>query len=109
MEETEELKRIGFVGYRLKDGLYSMVDFETGDVLDTMNEVSVLYDGTILLKHGSPDRIDWRLKLLRDMYNSNDIPHKLHVITGKIPIDELDKILALTDYLPKEVKEYLTE
>jgi hypothetical protein len=81
-----------------------MVDFKTGEILNTMNEVSILFDGDVLLKHGHPDKINWRSRHLREMYDQAGIECDIHIITGKIPIDELDKILTIVGYTPKELK-----
>lgn len=100
MKETQELKRLEYTGYRLEDNeTYSLVDFETGEVLDTMDEVSILFDGTTILKHGHPNKVNWRSQYLRKAFTQAGIEHDIHLVSGKIPIDELDKILTLTGYL----------
>jgi hypothetical protein len=98
MEETIELKRQGYIGYRLHNGLYQLVDFATNEVLDIMPNVAILFDGDTLLKHGHPIKIQAHFDKLKAAYQIMFMDHDLNIISGRIPIDELDKVLTITGY-----------
>ena len=99
MQETQELKRTGYIGYRLLDnGLYELVDFEYNEVLNTMPNVAILFDGNVLLKHGHPNEIKEYFDELVSSYRAIEFEHNLNIIQGRIPIDELDKVLTITSY-----------
>ncbi len=104
MTFTKSMKRQGYIGYKYEDNRYILYDFGSNETLDIMNEVAILYDGDVLLKHGHPDRIATKAQLLRKLYATVDanLAMELIVIQGKIPIDELDKALAISNYIVKE-------
>ncbi len=104
MTFTKSMKQQGYIGYKYEDNHYILYDFGSNETLDTMDKVAILYDGDVLLKHGHPDRIATKAQVLRKAYASVDVDlaMELIVIQGKIPIDELDKALAMSNYIVKE-------
>lgn len=104
MTFTKSMKQQGYIGYKYEDGYYILYDFGSNETFDTMNEVAILYDGDVLLKHGRPDKIAVKAQLLRKLYAGfhADLAMELIVIQGKISIDELDKALAMSNYIVKE-------
>jgi hypothetical protein len=104
MTFTKSMKQYEYVGYKYENDHYILYDFGSDDILDTMDEVAILYDGDVLLKHGHPDKVNTKAQLMRKSYAAIDInlAMELIVIQGKIPIDELDKALALSNYIVKQ-------
>lgn len=104
MTFTKSMKQQEYIGYKYENGHYILYDFKENETLDTMDEVAILYDGDVLLKHGHPDKIAAIAQKLRNSYAAvdADLAMELIVIQGKIPIDELDKALALSNYIVKE-------
>ena len=97
------LKSDRLIGYELVGDTYQMKDFANGDIISIMSEVSILYDGRVCLLHGHPRKINARFRTMKRLYNKEVIEHDLHIVQGKIPIEEIDKMLSITGYLPKEI------
>ncbi len=111
IEDTQNIKTQGYIGYRLEDEVYYLMDFEYDEILESMSEVAFMFDdhgGTsppALLRHGSLDRVNKLARKMRKMYAKNrlaDISTRLIVIQGKIPIKEIDKMLSTTGYIYEE-------
>ncbi len=102
------------VGYYLEDGVYHLMDFRNGVLLESMNEVAFMFDyndcrdgaGPTLLLHGNPNYVIPNTTKLRNLYIENgqaNIAAHLVAIQGKIPIDEIDKMLCKSGYVYKDV------
>lgn len=97
--------------YQLAYGTYYLVDKRTQEKLYGMDEVAICFscgfveDGQILLlKHGSPENVQKYFKEKVSAYES--LGARLRVVTGKFPVDELNKILSTTGYLERFLKKY---
>ena len=101
--ETQSIKEQKMVGYRFVDNYetyhYELVDFATGNILDKMSEVAIVYDGDVLLKHGNPERLIPYYRDRKEKYRKYNLDTELGYIQGKLDIDELDKILSISDYI----------
>lgn len=79
---------------------YLLIDEDTQEVLDHMEEVAILYDGNVMLKHGHPDRIEPLFTQYRTAYSKGAIDtNTLGALKGKIPLDELNKIINTSGYI----------
>lgn len=76
------------IGYRItNDGDYELVNFYTGEILDTMHRVGMLLKDGILIAHGDAKEIKFSAE--------NEI-----LFTGRFPVDEINKVLTTPGYMP---------
>ena len=96
--------------YQLRnDGKYEFVSDHTGDVLFVADEVGVSYtysekDSPIkgtLIKHGPSDIVKKNHDARVALYNNKvpEIAKDLYYISGKIPVEELNKMIDITGYV----------
>lgn len=103
--QIKELERRGSIGYDLIGDTYWMRDFSKGQLLSIMKEVALLFDDKTLLKHGHPDEIKSYFHVIKSLYDKDGTHHQLHIVQGKIPLDEVNKMVSITGYLPKEIRD----
>jgi hypothetical protein len=97
--------------YMEKDDRYFLVDIETGEVLDEMDEVAIAFEKGpemwTLLKHGKRSLVEAWLNGTHTKYMQHglkDIALDLRMISGKFPVDELNHCLDTSDYIKKMVE-----
>jgi hypothetical protein len=98
--------------YVLEHGSYVLYDMDTEpsgltgnrEILHCCDEVAIAFDrdsGT-LHKHGDPARVmawaDQARAKLRQVPGGNVLADALVVISGKLPLEEVNKCLAITGY-----------
>ncbi len=112
-DETETVKEEGRIGYYFEDSVYHLIDFRNNEVFETMSEVAFMFDyndckdgeSPTLLIHGKPNYVNRNTRKLRKLYIENgqaNIAAGLIVIQGKIPINEIDKMLSISGYIYEE-------
>ncbi|MFW9899664.1 MAG: hypothetical protein ACFFDY_00070 [Candidatus Thorarchaeota archaeon] len=91
------------MNYKFGDNKYKLIN-DDGEVLASMKEVAIVFDKkhSCLLRHGE-------LKLVEKYYNDtmykyrknnlSDIANDLAMIWGKLDIEELNKIIQITNYI----------
>ena len=97
--------------YELKDGTYFLTDAETGEVLREMDEVAIAFTISdamwTLHKHGSTELVqrwhDRTVKKLRDA-GFDDLADEMAMISGKFPVEELNRCIDTTGYIGVMVK-----
>jgi len=104
-------KEVTMYKYVLEDGTYFLTDEETGAILSGMDEVSIAFEKGpemwTLFKHGRKDLVQkWysgiHIKLMQN--DLKDMAENLIVISGKFPVDELNRCLDTTGYIKKMIE-----
>ena len=89
-------------------GSYYLTD-EKDNIISMSDEVAIAFsqtdEFTTLHKHGSPDTV-------RKWYKQNEKPYHelgftLYYIEGKLPAEELNKMISISGYLPQFIKDKL--
>jgi hypothetical protein len=88
--------------YIFEHGLYKFVDND-GMILNEEEEIAIIIDLEmgIMLRHGNPELVENNYKAMKHKYRFNgmdDIADKLILITGRFPIEELNKIISISGY-----------
>ena len=82
------------------------------EIIDIGEEVAILYDEiepgkTVLLKHGRPDIVTSYFDEMRSIYKNNglsDLASQIKLLIGRIPIEELNKMINTCDYIGRFLK-----
>lgn len=97
--------------YRLIEGSYFLYDGDT--LLTGQDEVAICFshDGDLytLHKHGDPKWVNKWAEDTKKKYLDNglaDLAGELTVISGKFPIEELNKMLDITGYIGTFLKKF---
>lgn len=93
--------------YSLENGSYYL---KIGHNISMMSdEVAIAFtkDGEFITlhKHGNPTTV-------REWYKKNEEPYRnlgftLYYIEGKLPVDELNKMISISGYLPQVIRDTL--
>lgn len=91
------------MNYEFKDNQYKLID-DYGKILASMEEVAIMFDKkhSCLLRHGELKLVEKYYNDIVYKYRKNnlfDIANDLVMIWGKLDIEELNKIIQITDYI----------
>lgn len=95
--------------YEMRNGDYVLVS-ESGNLRDSMSEVAIVlvsYDGgeeIMLHKHGSGKQVGLWYQMNQDKKPPNA---EFIIISGKIPVGELNKLISNSTYAPKFYKKVM--
>jgi len=84
---------------------YLLVDDSDGKIIVSLDKIAILFtDVGTLLKHGSEDLVQ---KYYQDFQKkAPDLAEGLIMFVGDLPVDELNKILSITGYVPLEIRQH---
>lgn len=92
--------------YSFEDGKYIMFYSDNGDVICSMEEVSIAFskdDGMWTLhKHGRKESVQHWYDLVTRNYRArglSDIANEMVMVTGKFPVEELNKCIDISGYI----------
>ena len=95
--------------YRMEGTEYALVD-EHDQIHWAGEEIAIAFTFSpdepgmegILHKHGSPDKVNaWAEKIRKKFINAGhlDMADEIVVVTGKIPVEELNKMIDISGYV----------
>lgn len=105
--------------YELRNGSYYLLGDEINrltndhEILSMSDEVAICFSMdngmTCLHKHGSPEKVNKWYEETRKKYIAHGLRHEadsLLIISGKFPVEELNKMLDITGYIGSFVKKH---
>lgn len=99
--------------YSYEDGKYILFYRDNGDVLATMDEVAISFSKDedpsmwTLHKHGTPKAVqEWHDNTVMRFRKAGhyDIVNDMVMISGKFPVDELNKCIEISGYIKRMVE-----
>lgn len=81
--------------------------FEGDTLIKSCGQViAILFDRDILLKHGSVDTVKKVHETYCTKVGAEFLPN-LFMFTGVLPVEELNKVISISGYVPKEMCEFM--
>ena len=101
------------IEYRINNDKYEMIDIDTGEVLDIIDEVAICYDlhpsdhniKATLMKHGRKEIVETYYNSVRTIL-TNERGFNINIIIGKFDINELNKTISTTGYIYNLITNY---
>lgn len=102
------------IRYRFEDPEYVLFDGETGDILARMPEVAIAFSISnddlmwTLHKHGAESKVERWLSTTQKKFRDaghKDIASKFTMITGKFPVELINRCLDTSGYIKKLCEE----
>lgn len=88
------------------DGFDFTLVNDNGDVIDRMDEIGICFDkrDSVLLKHGQPERVHKYYQEIKEKIApineyEDEILFDICFISGKFPVEEINKCLDICDYV----------
>ena len=100
--------------YRMEDDQYVLFDTENGDILSRNDEIAIAFTIDLddqmwtLHKHGNKERVEkWMDMTHRKFMDAGhaDLARELRVVSGKFPVEELNRCIDTTGYIEIMIKD----